>query len=202
MSHYERLFEFYKAGPVPWDQALPPPEVLATVPALAPGRALDLGFGLGRAALYLAGLGWQVEGVDFIPQAVSEARVRAEKAGLAERITYHQGSVAELDFLARPFDFALDVGCAHGLDLAELRSYHRGLSRLLKPGALYLLFAHLNDQQAVPESQRWLNEIELLALFADGFVLERVERGTTQVGDQPPWNSAWYWFRRQPAKAV
>lgn len=199
MSHYDRLFEFYKAGPVPWDQALPPPEVLATVPTLAPGRALDLGFGLGRASLYLAGLGWQVDGVDFIPQAVAEAQQRAEKAGLADRITYHQGSVAELGFLAGPYDFALDVGCAHGLDVDELRGYHRGLARLLKPGALYLLFAHVNDDQADPESQRWMNETDLLTIFAQGFVLERLERGTTQVGDQAPWNSAWYWFRRLPA---
>jgi cyclopropane fatty-acyl-phospholipid synthase-like methyltransferase len=199
MSHYERLFEFYKEGPVPWDQALPPPEVLATVPTLAPGRALDLGFGLGGASLYLAGLGWRVDGVDFIPQAVNEARVRAEKAGLAERITYHLGSVAELGFLTDHYDFALDVGCAHGLTSDELRSYQRGLLRLLKSGALYLLFAHLNDEQATPESQRWMNEAELLALFADGFVLKSVERGTTQVGDQPPWNSAWYWLRRQTA---
>jgi SAM-dependent methyltransferase len=199
MSHYKRLFEFYKAGPVPWDQALPPPEVLATVPSLTPGRALDLGFGLGRASLYLAGLGWQVDGVDFIPQAVTEARLRAEQFGLTNRITYHHASVAELDFLADPYDFALDVGCAHGLTLDELRNYHRGLLRLLKPGAQYLLFAHLNDQQADPESQRWLNEAELLKLFATGFALERVEHGTTQVGDQAPWNSAWYWFRRQSA---
>ena len=99
-----------------------------------------------------------------------------------------------------PYDFALDVGCAHGLNPDELQAYHRSLLRLLKPGAVYLLFAHLNEVEPPPptaeETRRWLDEGELQALFAAGFVLERAEYGQTQVGEQAPWRSAWFWFRR------
>jgi SAM-dependent methyltransferase len=198
MSHFDRLLEFYQAGPVPWDQSDPPPEVLAFVPTLPVGRALDLGCGLGRAAFYMARLGWQVDGVDFIPQAVTDATERANRAGLADKVSFHLGPVTQLDFLAGPYDFALDVGCAHSFDLDELRAYHRELLRLLKPGAYYLLFAHLNENEieAVPESRRWLDEGDLRQVFAEGFTLERVEYGQTQVGDQTPWRSAWFWFKR------
>jgi hypothetical protein len=41
-----------------------------------------------------------------------------------------------------------------------------------------------------------LNETDLRSVFSAGFVLERVEHGQTQVGDQAPWPSAWFWFRR------
>lgn len=199
MSHFDRLLEFYQTGSVPWDQHLPPPEVLASAPALAVGRALDLGCGFGRASLYLAGLGWQVDGVDFIPQAVTEANARAVRAGLAERARFHQGSVARLDFLSGPYDLALDVGCAHGLDAAELGAYCDGLRRLLRPGAVYLLFAHLTEAEADPQTRRWLDEAQLRRVFADGFALERVEYGQTQVRDQAPYRSAWFWFRRELA---
>lgn len=196
MSNFDRLLEFYEAGSLPWDQPTPPPEVLAIASRLSIGRALDLGCGFGRAALYLASLGWHVDGIDFIPQAVAEAKTRANQAGLADKTRFYQGSVTQLDFLHGPHDLALDVGCAHGLSLDDLRAYHRELLRLLKADAVYLLFAHLNDENAEPEAQRWLNEADLRQVFAAGFILEEVEYGQTQVGEQAPWRSAWFWFRR------
>jgi len=194
-SHFDRLLEFYQAGPVPWDKADPPPEVLAFAPTLPVGRALDLGCGLGRASLYLARLGWQVDGVDFIPQAITEATNRARQAGL-DNVHFHLGSVTQLDFLHGPYNFALDVGCAHSFTPDELQAYHRELLRLLEPGASYLLFAHLNSTELEPETRRWLEEADLRRIFAEGFVLERVEYGQTQVGDQSPWRSAWFWYKR------
>jgi SAM-dependent methyltransferase len=170
--------------------------VLAFVPTLPVGRALDLGCGLGRAALYLARLGWQVDAIDFIPQAIAEARARAGQAGL-DQVRFHLGSVTQLDFLTGPYDFALDVGCAHSFSPDELRAYHRELLRLLTPGGHYLLFAHLNQADPEPEARRWLEEADLRHIFAEGFALERVEYGQTQVGDQAPWRSAWFWFKRR-----
>lgn len=206
MSNFERLHELYQSGSVPWDQPLPPPEVLEIAKTLPPGQGLDLGCGLGRASLHLAGLGWRMDGVDFVPEAVQEATRRAADAGLADRITFHRASVADLGFLSPEYDFALDVGCAHGLSAQELRAYHGGLLRLLRPGAVYLLFAHLTDEnpahppdQATPDDaqrRRWVRDEDLRALFSQGFVLDEVIYGQTQVNDQEPWRSAWYWFRR------
>src|SRR6185312_13451966 len=44
---------------------------------LAPGRALDLGCGTGRNALYLARAGWETVGVDMVGYAVEVARRKA-----------------------------------------------------------------------------------------------------------------------------
>lgn len=196
MSSYNHLNELYQGGCVPWDQPEPPPEVPATLAGLPPGRALDLGSGYGRAALYMGGLGWQVDAVDYIPAAVAEAGERARRAGLAGRVRFHTVSVTRLGFLHPPYDFALDVGCAHSLTPAELRRYHRHLLRLLKPGAVYLLFAHLNPLEGGADERHWLDEDDLRRVFGRGFTLERVEYGQTQVNDQPAWRSAWFWFRR------
>lgn len=57
--------------------------LVATAGPLPPGRALDLGCGEGGDALWLAGAGWQVLGVDISPTAVTRARDAAAAAGLA-----------------------------------------------------------------------------------------------------------------------
>ena len=51
--------------------------VLAALDGLAPGRALDLGCGNGRHAIWLAERGWRVTAVDFSTEALSQARERA-----------------------------------------------------------------------------------------------------------------------------
>lgn len=188
--------EIYESGSIPWDQIDPPPEVIDIATYLPIGRALDLGCGYGRASIYLARLGWQVDGVDFVAQAVEGARIRADQAGVSERVCFHQSPVTQLDFLHELYDFALDVGCAHGLTQEELMAYHQELLRLLKPGAIFLLFAHLNEEPNESEKQNWIDENTLQMIFSEGFHLEKAEHGQTQVNDQVPWRSAWFWFRK------
>jgi SAM-dependent methyltransferase len=200
MSVYERLRERYAAGQTPWDHELPPPELIATLENLPPGRALDLGCGYGRAALYMARRQWLVDGVDFIDLAVAGAINRAAEAGVAERVQFHVSPVTDLHYLSGPYDLALDVGCMHNFDENELRTYRDEVARLLRPGGLYLLFAHLRAEPVeydVDGRPRWLPESLLHAYFKADFHLERAEHGQTQMADHPPWPSAWFWFRRR-----
>lgn len=200
---YERFDQRYQSDEVPWDDALPPPEIMTTAQQLEPGRALDLGCGYGRAAIYLAQHGWEAVGVDFIPKAVAVATERAAAQGVAGRTRFWQASADDLSMLEGKFDLAIDVGCMHSFTEPMLYGYGRELRRLLKPGATFLLFAHLRDEtddQDVDsdERPRGIDEAQITSLLADGFHLEVVEHGITQVEDNAPWRSAWYWFRRLP----
>jgi SAM-dependent methyltransferase len=49
---------------------------------LTPGRALDLGCGEGRNAVWLARRGWRVVGVDFSPVALDKGRRLADRTGV------------------------------------------------------------------------------------------------------------------------
>ncbi|RFA09963.1 SAM-dependent methyltransferase [Subtercola boreus] len=60
------------------------------VSALAPGRALDVGCGEGADAIWLAGRGWQVTGVDVSGVALDRARAAAEAAGVSGSVTWQQ----------------------------------------------------------------------------------------------------------------
>lgn len=188
-----RFTERYTNGQVPWDDALPPPEVQNLVAALPKGRALDLGCGYGRTSIYLAQQGWRVDGVDFVPQAIAEAKRRATAAGVSAQIQFYEGSVANLSFLNGPYDLAIDVGCVHSLNASLRTAYRDELLRLLRPGAPYLLFSRLRNPDDDPaDGPSGLDEAALLALFAP-FKLQKTELGLTE-GDDYRWRSGWFWY--------
>lgn len=189
-----RFTERYANGQVPWDDALPPPEVQDLVATLPAGRALDLGCGYGRTAIYLAQNGWQVDGIDFVPQAIEEAKRRAAAAGALAQIQFHVGSVADMHFANGPYDLAIDVGCMHSLSAPLQQAYRDELLRLLRPGAAYLLFARLHSPDDDPDGPRGVGEAALRALFTP-FKLQKSELGLTE-GDDYSWRSGWFLYLR------
>jgi len=185
----------YREGDLPWDDPLPPPEVIELAGQLPPGRALDLGCGAGRACIYLAQQGWACDGVDFVPQAIALARTRARAAGVANRIHFHIAAVTQLDFLHPPYDLAIDVGCLHAQQGDDLRIYAAEVSWLLRPGAHYLLFARLLDDPTQSD-MRGLPEQAIHALLSPTFTFDHVVYGNTST-DDAAWRSAWFWMRRK-----
>jgi cyclopropane fatty-acyl-phospholipid synthase-like methyltransferase len=194
MDLYSEMRRWYDERDLPWDQKLPPPEVIAFAESAPPGRALDLGCGTGRASIYLAQRGWTCDGVDFIPKAIDLAQQRAQAAGVVDRVRFLVASVVHLDELEPAYDLAIDVGCMHNLRGDDLVSYAAGVARLVRPGGQYLLFAHLADENEGATNTR-LTEQDIRALFDGPFVIERAEPGTTTVGEMT-WPSAWFWMRR------
>lgn len=200
---HDELRARYLSGDVPWDSPLPPPEVIAFAASSPPGRALDLGCGYGRTAIYLAEREWDVDGVDFVAEALDVARRRAQAKGVA--VQFHLAAIPELRFLAPPYDLAVDVGCGHALESPGLANYHQELKRLLRPGALFLCFARIkspgspeasNDFEET-DSPPGLDEGSFRRLFEDGFALRRYEPGITEMEDGSSWVSAWFWYQRQ-----
>lgn len=134
----------YWLGIIPWDQETVPAELVALVEgpqALPRGRALDLGCGTGLHAVYLAGHGWQVTGVDYVEGALQRARSRAAAAGVAPR--WVRGDVTRLAELSLGdgYTLLLDSGCYHGLSEAERATYAAGLPAVAAPGAILLLLS-------------------------------------------------------------
>lgn len=98
---------------------------------LAPGRALDLGCGPGRNAVYLASLGYEVDAVDLSPAAVEWGQERARQAGAQVRFLCGDAFTAEL---SGPYDLVYDSGCLHHLPPHRRVSYRALLERVLAPG--------------------------------------------------------------------
>jgi len=190
-----RFTEHYLKGQVPWDDVLPPPEVQNLVATLPQGRALDLGCGYGRTSIYLAQKGWQVDGVDFVPQAIAEAKRRATIAEVLAQIQFYVGSVSDLHFVKGLYDLAIDIGCLHSLNTLLQNAYRDELLRLLRPGATYLLFARLRNLDDDPvDGPSGMEEADLQALFSS-FKLQKMELGVT-TGEDYNWRSGWFWYLR------
>lgn len=198
MSIFDMMQERYRAHNIPWDQPLPPPEIIALAEELPPGKALDLGCGPGRTCLYLAQHGWRCDGIDFVPEAITLAQERAAQANLTDRVRFTVGSVTHLESMEPPYDLAIDIGCMHNLRGADLDAYAAEVARMIRSGGLYVLFAHLAADDAPDDERHGLTDQTLRALFASTFTLERAELGQTTVGEMT-WPSAWYWFRRANA---
>lgn len=107
---------------------------------LAPGRALDLGAGEGRHAVWLAERGWQVTAVDFSAVALERGRAAAGALGVGGRIEWR---VEDATCFA-PEPARLDLALAAYLQLpAEgLRAALASAARGLRPGGRLLLVAH------------------------------------------------------------
>lgn len=186
----------YLRGRPPWDSGTTPPELVAAVEgaeALPAGRALDIGCGTGTNSLYLARHGWDVTGVDFVPQAIARARRKASAAGeIAGAVRFVRGDATRLDALelGLPCTLLFDQGCLHGIPAAGQQRYAAGLARAAAPGALYLLYAFA--PRILGTQRIGLAEEDVRTLFAPFFALERVARGSDRGGVA----SAWYWLRR------
>jgi DNA/RNA-binding domain of Phe-tRNA-synthetase-like protein len=141
------------------------------------GRALDLACGSGRAAVYLALLGWSVTAIDILPEALEMAQALARRWGVGIR--------------AVQADLEESAPVREGI--WELVTVFRFLSRTLlawireavRPGGL-LLYETFTVRQAPerrPRDRRFLLEPgELRRAFAPWEELEYAE-GTDEAGD-------------------
>jgi SAM-dependent methyltransferase len=79
--------------------------VLDALEGLEPGRALDLGCGNGRHAMWLAERGWRVTAVDFSTEALRQARERAAATGVD--VEWVEADLAAYEPERQAFDLVL-----------------------------------------------------------------------------------------------
>ncbi|MFE7464664.1 class I SAM-dependent methyltransferase [Streptomyces sp. NPDC057499] len=101
---------------------------------VTPGRALDLGCGAGRNALYLASHGFEVDAIDLSPVAVAWAEDRAHEGGVDARFLCGDAFALPAAKLSGPYDLVVDSGCFHHLPPHRRVSYLALLDRVLAPG--------------------------------------------------------------------
>ncbi|WP_042428274.1 class I SAM-dependent methyltransferase [Streptacidiphilus anmyonensis] len=125
-----------RTRPVPFFVAKPDENLAAYLDQglIAPGRALDLGCGAGRNALYLAARGFEVDAVDLSPVAVAWAEDRAREAGVGIRFRWGDAFALPAAELTGPYDLVVDSGCFHHLPPHRRVSYLALLDRVLARG--------------------------------------------------------------------
>lgn len=105
------------------------------------GRAIDVGCGSGRNALFLAESGFEVYAVDFVPELIRKLNGRSHVLGVSSRVRAYCQSVTDpWPFPSNHFGLAIDTFCyKHQISESGKERYRRELARSLKRGGFYLL---------------------------------------------------------------
>jgi SAM-dependent methyltransferase len=158
----------YGLGPRPSD--VPDHRLVALVEGpnpLPPSRALDLGSGTGRNALYLAHHGWDAVGVEMSGYAVEVARQKAKTQGVPAKFV--QGDVTRLSDLDIGVDFILfmDGGCYHTIPPARRDAYAESVTAVAAPGARLIMVGFAIPLGAGPHGDNLVKRLSGWRLLSD-----------------------------------
>ncbi len=124
---------------IPWNIQTPPPPLVELVDSgkVQPCKAIDLGCGAGNYAIYLAGRGFDITGVDGSPTAIRIAKKNA-KTKRAKCNFIVVDAVEEPHKLGQSWDFAYDWGLLHHIFPEQRQKYVENVHRILNPRGKYL----------------------------------------------------------------
>jgi SAM-dependent methyltransferase len=150
--------------------------LVAEVSDLRPGCALDLASGEGQNAIWLAGLGWNVTGVDYSEVAIAKARARAERDGVDVDLVC--ADLVAYEPKAEAFDLVLLL-YLH-IPPVERRSVLAGAAGALAPGGTLLLIGHdrtnMTDGVGGPSDPTIHFTPDEIAAELKGLEIEKAER--------------------------
>lgn len=129
-------------------------------------RLLEIGTGLGVAAVAAAELGFFVVATDCSATALDRAR---ERHG-SSPVVWLRDDIAATQLHAE-FDLVLDRGCLHLLDAEQARAYAEAVARLTRPGASLLIKTHDPSEGATRQTTPY-DGARIEALLGAAFELE------------------------------
>ena len=190
-----------KAEDLPWHIDGPPRILTRAVEnKKTKGRVLDLGCGAGGHAIFLAGAGFEVTGIDFMPKAIELARNGATQSGVS--VDWVQADVLAWQPSA-PFDLILDAGCLHHIPVSRMPLYKKRVLSWLNPGGDFVLIhwgkRHLLDWRPLGPTRRTLRS--LVAFMSPEFSVqaqEDVHVGGLPLFIGPSVVEHCFWFQRGP----
>jgi len=158
----------YKTVP-PWDVGGPQPALVELVRTgeLNRGKVLDVGCGTGENALYFAGNGFSVIGVDLSNRAIAAARAKAAERKL--KVEFQAGNALSLDFKDGAFDNVTDSGLFHTFPDNDRPVYAREIARVLVTRGRYFMLAFSEKEPIDWGGPRRIRKEEIETTFSPLF---------------------------------
>ncbi|MGA2766195.1 MAG: class I SAM-dependent methyltransferase [Spirochaetia bacterium] len=178
-------FDSAYLGIPPWDIGRPQEEIVRLEKeGKFRGSILDCGCGTGENALYLAGQGYQVLGVDASPNAIRKAESKASARGIA--VKFLIADALNLGSLGRMFQSVIDCGLFHVFSDPDRARYVSSLASATAPGAKLVILC-FSDLQPGDSGPRRVARAEIRRAFEKGWNIEDIRAAAleTNLGKKP-----------------
>jgi len=183
-EEFDKVYRSF-IGPLIWTDNRIPTELKELVKVYNPKTSLELGCGLGIFSSFMASQGIKATGVDFSSVAIEKAKKRITNNIL--KPNYIVGDVINLAIINEQFDVSYDVGCFHCLNDDGQQKYVSEIYRLLKPGAVHLIWALDSSPSGIKLSPNYIAK-----QFENNFQLEKSTFSRRRIAA-----SHWYWLVRE-----
>jgi ubiquinone/menaquinone biosynthesis C-methylase UbiE len=183
------FFERAYAGTPPWEIGRPQREFVALESSgQIKGDVLDVGCGTGENALFLAGRGHTVWGVDAAPAAIERARHKAEEQGITA--TFLVGDALNLQRIGKQFDTVIDSGLFHTLSDEERPCFARNLREVMHRGSMYFMLC-FSEHEPGGYGPRRVTQAEIRQTFGDGWTVRSVRAAVFENRRSKTGAAAW-----------
>ena len=161
------FFEAVYLEPAPWDIGGPQPAMADLLAEYPPeGPVLDVGCGSGDLAIHVAESGLPVLGIDFVEEAIAQARAKRDTLPpqVSALLSFRVADALRPSLLGRSFGAVVDSGFYHLFDPDPCGRFVDDLARVLPPGGRCYLH-EFAVEFPVPDVPRQVTEAELRARF-------------------------------------
>lgn len=137
----EQMDQIYRDVPlarIPWNLEQPASLLASAVETgkIKPCKTVDLGCGAGNYAVWLAGKGFDVTGIDISPQAIEHATNLAASRKVSCRFIVLD-LLGDLSAVPERFDFAYDWELLHHIFPEDRERYVQNVQTLISPRGTY-----------------------------------------------------------------
>jgi cyclopropane fatty-acyl-phospholipid synthase-like methyltransferase len=176
-------------GTPPWDIGRPQKEFVELVRrGEITGSVLDIGCGTGEHALFFAGEGVEVWGIDSTPLAIQKAREKADKRGL--QVHFLVLNALDLSRLNRKFTTVTDSGLFHTLSDEDRPVFLDNLAAILSPAGKYFMLCFSELEPGVYGPRR-ITEREIQDSFSDGWSVNYIRPAIFESRFREKGSRAW-----------
>ena len=183
------FFDSAYRGTPPWDIGRPQKEFVELVRrGEITGSVLDIGCGTGEHALFFAGEGYEVWGIDSSPLAIGKAKEKAAGRGL--HVQFLVLNALDLSSLNRKFGTATDSGLFHTLSDEDRPLFVDNLAAVLSPGGKYFMLC-FSDLEPAGYGPRRITKREIQESFRDGWSINYIRAAVFESRTRTEGPRAW-----------